>query len=118
MAHLPLPLLISIRKKLRLANEKEAKELAEKIKKTSYAVDSIKDSKRLKNPHAPFMTSTLQQSAYNQLGFTVQRTMQIAQKLYEGIPLDDAATPVALITYMRTDSLRISDVAIKQVRIH
>ena len=62
------------------------------------------------------MTSTLQQSAYNQLGFPVQRTMQIAQKFYEGIPLDDAATPIALITYMRTDSLRISDVAIKQVR--
>ena len=62
------------------------------------------------------MTSTLQQSAYNQLGFSVQKTMQVAQKLYEGIPLDDAATPVALITYMRTDSLRISDVAITQVR--
>ena len=99
-----------------METEKESTALTEKIKAQSYAVESIKDSKRLKNAPPPFMTSTLQQSAYNQLGFSVQRTMSIAQKLYEGIPLDDPATPVAFITYMRTDSLRISDVAIKQAR--
>ena len=62
------------------------------------------------------MTSTLQQAAYNNLGFSVQKTMQVAQKLYEGIPLEDSSTPVALITYMRTDSPRIADSAIKEVR--
>ena len=104
------------KKKAEIANEKEASELVENIKKNSYVIDAIKDTKRLKNPNAPFMTSTLQQSAYNQLGFSVQKTMQVAQKLYEGLPLEDASTPVALITYMRTDSLRISDIAIKQTR--
>ena len=62
------------------------------------------------------MTSTFSKASYNQLGFSVQRTMEIAQKLYEGIPVDDQSGPTALITYMRTDSLRISDVAIKQTR--
>ncbi len=104
------------KKKAEIHNEKEAQTLVDKIKGTSYAVESIKDTKRLKNPNAPFMTSTMQQSSYNQLGFSVQKTMQVAQKLYEGIPLDDPSTPVALITYMRTDSLRISDIALKQAR--
>ena len=104
------------KKKAEIGTEKESTALSDKIKAQSYIVESIKDTKRLKNAPAPFETSTLQQSAFNQLGFSVQKTMQTAQKLYEGIPLDDPATPVALITYMRTDSLRISDVALKQVR--
>lgn len=99
-----------------IKNEAQAKKTLQEIKEHDYAVESIKDSKRSKNPNAPFMTSTLQQAAYNRLGFNVQKTMQLAQKLYEGVPLQDKDTPVALITYMRTDSLRISDVAIKQVR--
>lgn len=110
------PLTLINKKKADIKNEKEAKTLVEKIQATSFVVDAIKESKRLKNPNAPFMTSTLQQSAYNQLGFSVQKTMQVAQKLYEGIPLDDASTPVALITYMRTDSLRIADSALTQTR--
>lgn len=85
------------------------------LKKTSFIIESIQDKQRLKNPYPPFMTSTLQQAAYNQLGFSVKKTMEIAQKLYEGIPLSDD-TPVALITYMRTDSLRIADSALNQVR--
>lgn len=104
------------KKKAEIPNEKEAKKIQEQIKKASFIVDSIEDKQRLKNPHAPFMTSTLQQAAYNRLGFAVKRTMQIAQNLYEGIPLEDESTPVALITYMRTDSLRISEVAIKEAR--
>jgi DNA topoisomerase-1 len=103
------------KKKISLSTKKATQKVVDDAYQQSYSVDSIKDSKRLKNPHAPFMTSTLQQSAYNQLGFSVQRTMQIAQKLYEGLALQDG-TPVALITYMRTDSLRLSDVATKQVR--
>jgi DNA topoisomerase I len=104
------------KKKPVIPGEKEAKKITDEIHKARFEIESIKDSKRLRNAPPPFMTSTLQQSAYNQLGFAVQRTMQIAQNLYEGIPLEDASTPVALITYMRTDSLRISDVALKQAR--
>jgi DNA topoisomerase I len=104
------------KKKADLKSKKQIDDLIPKIKKASFVISSIKDSQRIKNPAAPFMTSTLQQSAYNQLGFPVQKTMQIAQKLYEGIPLEDPQTPVALITYMRTDSLRIADTAIKSAR--
>jgi DNA topoisomerase I len=110
------PLTHISKKKAEIANEKDATTLVEKIQQASYAIESIKESKRLKNPNAPFMTSTMQQSAYNQLGFSVQRTMQLAQKLYEGVPLEDASTPVALITYMRTDSLRISETALSSAR--
>ena len=74
------------------------------------------DKERTKNPLPPFMTSTLQQAAFNQLGFSVKKTMQLAQQLYEGVPLEDASTPVALITYMRTDSLRLSETALDQAR--
>lgn len=104
------------KKKIEIKNEAQAKELVGKLTKASYAIDSVKDTKRIKNPNAPFMTSTLQQAAYNSLGFAVQRTMQIAQNLYEGITLEDASTPVALITYMRTDSLRISETAVANAR--
>ena len=104
------------KKKAEIPHEEEAAKIVADLKKQQFIVESIKDSKRLKNPAAPFMTSSLQQAAYNRLGFSVQTTMQLAQKLYEGIPLKDKDTPVALITYMRTDSLRISDVALKDVR--
>ncbi len=110
------PLTLVNKKKPTLGNEKEVKTLSTKIEKESYLVASIKESKRVRNPLPPFMTSTLQQAAYNQLRFTVSKTMSVAQKLYEGMPLKDKSTPVALITYMRTDSLRISDIAIKQAR--
>ena len=68
--------------------------LLQRLKKQSYAIDSIKDKERTKNPLPPFMTSTLQQAAYNQLGFSVKKTMQIAQQLYEGVPLEDASHPL------------------------
>lgn len=110
------PLVQINKKKPKIENKEKADKIVEEIKNHDYKIISIKDTNRLKNPLAPFMTSTLQQVAYNRLGFNVQKTMQIAQKLYEGIPLEDTSTPIALITYMRTDSLRISDVAIKQTR--
>lgn len=103
-------------KKAEISNEKQASELVTQIKKEAYAIASITDKKRLKNPLPPFMTSSLQQDAFNKLGFTVKKTMQIAQTLYEGVPLEDAQSPVALITYMRTDSQRIADSAVAQVR--
>jgi len=112
------PLTTIKKKKAKITSEKEAKDLTGKLEKESYKVASIKDSKRLKNPLPPFMTSTLQQRAYNHLRFPVSKTMQVAQKLYEGLPLEDKSTPIALITYMRTDSLRVADVALKQARTH
>lgn len=102
-------------KKIDLKNETQAKKALEGAKLQKYLISSIKDTKRLKNPNPPFMTSTLQQASYNKLGLSVQRTMQVAQNLYEGINLGEDS-PVALITYMRTDSLRISDTALGQVR--
>lgn len=102
--------------KAEIKNKEEADAIVGKINKASYIIDSITDKQRTKNALPPFMTSTLQQASFNQLGFAVKKTMQIAQKLYEGVPLEDESTPVALITYMRTDSLRISETALKQVR--
>lgn len=104
------------KKKAEINNKKLADETVSLIKSESYTVDSVVDKKRTKNPLPPFITSTLQQAAFNRLGFTVKKTMQLAQQLYEGIPLEDKSTPVALITYMRTDSTRIADSAVAHVR--
>src|SRR5581483_4661609 len=114
-AHILAQLALINGKKVEIKNEKEAKAILEKIKKASFSIESITDKTRTKNPYAPFITSTLQQAAYNQLGFSVKKTMQLAQKLYEGLPLGKDDSPVALITYMRTDSLRVSDTALSQV---
>jgi len=103
-------------KKFKLSNKKEADAVLAGIKKESFAIDKITEKKRSKSPLAPFMTSTLQQDAYNKLNFSVERTMSLAQKLYEGVPLSDPSQPEALITYMRTDSLRIADSAVEMAR--
>lgn len=104
------------KKTFKLKNKEEADKILADINKESYTVTQITEKKRAKNPSAPFMTSTLQQDAYNKLGFSVDKTMSVAQKLYEGVPLLDKNQPEALITYMRTDSLRISDTALKAAR--
>lgn len=104
------------KKKAEIGNKKLADEIVAQIKKETFNIDSVVDKKRTKNPLPPFITSTLQQAAFNRLGFAVKRTMQLAQQLYEGVPLEDKSTPVALITYMRTDSTRIADSAISHVR--
>lgn len=103
-------------KKAEITDQKTADTVVAEIKKQTYTIDAIEDKQRKKNPLPPFMTSTLQQAAYNRLGFSVKKTMQIAQQLYEGVPLSDPQTPTALITYMRTDSLRISDSALKETK--
>lgn len=105
------------KKKPEIVNQKAAEKIAAEIAQESFAVTEIADKTRVKQPSAPFMTSTLQQAAYNRLGFSVKKTMQLAQQLYEGVPLGDG-NPVALITYMRSDSLRIADSAIDQVRTY
>lgn len=102
-------------KKAEITTKKDVEKLLTEITQQTYVITEVIDKKRLKNPYPPFMTSTLQQAAYNGLGFAVKKTMQLAQNLYEGIPLADD-TPVALITYMRTDSLRLSETALKGSR--
>lgn len=102
-------------KKADITDKKTATSVVEDIQKQTFSITEIADKKRSKNPYPPFMTSTLQQAAYNRLGFSAKKTMQIAQNLYEGVSLGDD-TPTALITYMRTDSLRLSDTALKAGR--
>lgn len=99
-----------------LKSELETKKVLDALKDKTYQIDSIVDKERIKNPVPPFITSSLQQAAVNKLGFSVKKTMTLAQSMYEGIPLQDAKTPVALITYMRTDSTRLSQTAIDGAR--
>ncbi len=94
--------------KIKLENEAQTKEILARLDGAEYTVASVKKSVRKKQPSPPFITSTLQQEASRRLGFTAKRTMKIAQELYEGIDVQGYGT-VGLITYMRTDSLRISD---------
>jgi DNA topoisomerase I len=103
-------------KKPTIKNKAATEKLIDEIKKESFAIQKITEKKRSKTAAPPFMTSTLQQDAYNKLNFSVDKTMRLAQKLYEGVPLSDKSTPEALITYMRTDSLRIADTALKATR--
>lgn len=93
-----------------IANEQEAQKIVSDLNDSEYVVSDVKKGTRSKQPAPPFITSTLQQEASRKLGFTGQRTMRIAQQLYEGVDLPGIGT-TGLITYMRTDSLRISEEA-------
>lgn len=97
-------------KKATIKTKKEATEICEEVKNQDIYIKSINKKKESKNPQPPFTTSTLQQEAYNKLNFPIKKTMFIAQQLYEGITLDNKGN-VGLITYMRTDSIRVSDEA-------
>ena len=97
-----------------LKSEDAVKEIMEKIKNSPCTVTSIKKTEKTVRPKPPFTTSKLQQAAANRLGFTSRKTMQIAQQLYEGIQIGQ--NHVGLITYMRTDSVRISETALADVR--
>lgn len=98
--------------KLDINNEKEAKAICSAIDGKDFYVNDIKSGKKLKNPQPPFITSTLQQEASRKLNFQSQKTMRIAQELYEGINIgSENGGSHGLITYMRTDSLRISEEA-------
>ncbi len=113
---LPSELFKISKKAFKLKTKDEAKKVLADAEKQAFVVSKITDKKRAKRPAPPFMTSTLQQDAYNKLGFSVDKTMMVAQKLYEGLTLTDKSKPEALITYMRTDSLRVSDTALKASR--
>jgi len=102
-------------KKIEIKNGKDATDLVEILKKATYVVKDIKERKKARKPMAPFTTSKLQQEAFNKLRFAVHKTMRTAQELYEGIELGKA-NPVGLITYMRTDSVRVADVAQKDAK--
>lgn len=93
-----------------LDNESQVKAIMEELNREEYIVGSVKKQERRKSPYAPFTTSTLQQEAYKKLNFTTKKTMSVAQQLYEGIELKKEGS-VGLITYMRTDSVRISEEA-------
>ena len=97
-----------------LKSEEEVNKIMETIKNTPCVVSSIKKTDKTVRPKPPFTTSKLQQAAANRLGYTSRKTMQIAQQLYEGIQIGQ--NRVGLITYMRTDSVRISDTALADVR--
>ncbi len=98
-----------------LSNQDDVEKLIPKLKEAKYTVGEIKKGKRTRKPYAPFITSTLQQQASRQLGFTAKRTMRVAQQLYEGIDIGNGGQ-TGLITYMRTDSTNISAVALNEVR--
>ncbi|MBR2916473.1 MAG: type I DNA topoisomerase, partial [Clostridia bacterium] len=95
------------KKKADIKDEKTALEVSKELETAQYTVSSIQASTKLRNPAPPFTTSTLQQEASRKLGFTTKRTMLAAQQLYEGVNIKGVGA-VGLITYMRTDSLRIS----------
>ena len=95
--------------------EQEAKEAVEKIRQSGLAVATDKRAERKKNPSPPFTTPNLQQEASRKLRFTTSKTMQIAQQLYEGVDIEGEGT-VGLITYIRTDSVRLSDEAVAAAR--
>ena len=97
-----------------LKNETEVKNIIDKIRNNEFKVCDVKETDKTIRPKAPFTTSQLQQTAANRLGFTSRKTMQVAQQLYEGVSI--GSSRVGLITYMRTDSVRISNTALEDVR--
>ncbi|EKC3558099.1 type I DNA topoisomerase [Campylobacter upsaliensis] len=100
--------------KLSLTNKDRAKLILEECQKAQFIVEKIESKERKIAPPPPFMTSTLQQSASNRLGFTPKKTMMIAQKLYEGVKTHQGT--MGVITYMRTDSLNLAKEAVKSAR--
>ena len=102
-------------KKADLTNKDETDAVVTSLDKAVFVVQSVESKEKKKNPVPPFITSKLQQDASRKLGFTVRKTMTLAQRLYEGMDLGDLGT-VGLITYMRTDSTRIAPEALQEVR--
>jgi len=101
-------------KKVSIGSEKEAEDILKQVENERFVVKAIDEKKRRRRPLAPFTTSKLQQAAGARFGFPARKTMMIAQQLYEGIDLSKG--PVGLITYMRTDSMRISQEALNEAR--
>jgi len=100
---------------IEVKNQEAADKIVAAVSKAKWQVAAVTQKEKRRNPPPPFTTSKLQQAAYNRLRFTAKRTMSLAQKLYEGVELGDEGS-VALITYMRTDSVHVSNDALAQVR--
>lgn len=96
--------------KIKIENQEQAEKIEQDLADAEYMITKVKHGTRRKSPAPPFITSTLQQEASRKLGFQSRRTMKVAQELYEGVDIEGMGA-TGLITYMRTDSLRISDVA-------
>ncbi len=101
--------------KVELKDEKTAKDIVSRCLDQQYTVENLKPGERRKNPPAPFTTSSLQQEASRKLNFTAAKTMQIAQQLYEGVDIAGIGA-TGLVTYIRTDSTRLSNEALEAVR--
>ncbi|MBI4833374.1 MAG: type I DNA topoisomerase [Planctomycetes bacterium] len=97
-----------------IPNEANARNLVSALEATDFKVANIRERENNQQPPPPFITSTLQQQASTQMGFSTKKTMIVAQQLYEGVDIE--GEPVALITYMRTDAVRVSEIAIKECR--
>lgn len=96
--------------KIKIENQEQAEKIEQDLADAEYMITKVKHGTRRKTPAPPFITSTLQQEASRKLGFQSRKTMKVAQELYEGVDIEGMGA-TGLITYMRTDSLRISDVA-------
>ena len=101
---------------IEISNQAEADAIVSTLDGTSYVVRSVTNREKKRNPVPPFITSTLQQESARKLRFSVKRTMMLAQKLYEGVELGKDEGAVGLISYMRTDSTRVSNDALDEVR--
>ncbi|MGD7043670.1 type I DNA topoisomerase [Jeotgalibacillus proteolyticus] len=101
-------------KKKKLETEEDVKQIIGQIKEEDFSISNVTKKERKRNPSPSFITSSLQQEAARKLNFRARKTMMLAQQLYEGIELGKKEGTVGLITYMRTDSVRISDVAKKE----
>ena len=104
-------------KKASIATGEEAERIVADLRGATYTVATIRKTARRRQPAPPFTTSTLQQEAVRKLRFTAQRTMRVAQRLYEGLPVGDAGE-TGLITYMRTDSTRLADDAVQETQTY
>jgi DNA topoisomerase-1 len=102
-------------KKVKIVNQEQASALVTVLEQASYQIEKVEKKKRTRSPAPPFITSTLQQEAARKLRYTAQRTMAIAQRLYEGVELGKEGA-VGLITYMRTDSTRLAKEAVTAAR--
>lgn len=97
-------------KKAEISNQERVEQITKDLDRASYVVTKVSKKERKRNPPAPFTTSSLQQEAYRKLNFTAKKTMMVAQQLYEGLDLGKEG-PVGLVTYIRTDSTRVSSTA-------
>ena len=104
-------------KKVELHKKEEVDEILQNLKNAKYVVTDVKKGEKKRTPAPPFTTSTMQQEASRKLSFPIRKTMQVAQGLYEGVKVADRGT-VGLITYMRTDSTRISEEARNAAKVH